>query len=112
MEIVEAQARTGTHVKEIVISGGAGRSALVRQVLADTTGLTVSAPRAEEPVLLGSAILGAVAGKLCDSVTDGMTQMSGLGDVYFPDPTAVARHNARFSVYQDLQASARRAVDV
>ena len=111
-QIIEAQARAGTHVKEVVISGGAGRSALVRQVLADTTGLTVAAPRAEEPVLLGSAILGAVAGKVCDSVTDGMTQMSGLGDVYLPDPTAVARHNARFSVYEDLQASARRAVDV
>nr|WP_303967966.1 FGGY-family carbohydrate kinase [Donghicola eburneus] len=111
-QIVEAQARTGTHVKEIVISGGAGRSALVRQVLADTTGLAVAAPRAEEPVLLGSAILGAVAGKACETVMDGMKHMSGLGEVYLPDPTAVARHNARFAVYEDLQACARRAVDV
>jgi D-ribulokinase len=111
-QIVEAQARTGTHVKEIVISGGAGRSALVRQVLADTTGLAVAAPRAEEPVMLGSAILGAVAGKACETVMDGMKHMSGIGEVYLPDPTAVARHNARFAVYEDLQACARRAVDV
>ncbi len=111
-QIIEAQARTGTHVQEVVISGGAGRSALVRQVLADTTGLPVAAPDTAEPVLLGAAILGAVAGQAHGSVTDGMSAMSSLGARFHPDPTAVARHNARFAVYEDLQAVARGAVAV
>ena len=60
-QIVEAQRDAGVNVERIVISGGAGKSALVRQILADTTGLEVAAPETDEPVLLGSAILGAVA---------------------------------------------------
>ena len=46
----------------MVISGGASRSPLVRQIVADTTGLTVALPSTAEPVLLGAAMLGAVAG--------------------------------------------------
>lgn len=111
-QITEAQARTGTHVQEIVISGGAGRSALVRQILADTTGLPVAVPRTEEPVLLGSAILGAVAGGVHGSVTQAMDKMSALDATHQPDPTAVARHGARYAIYENLQAIARRAVSV
>ena len=51
----------------MVISGGAGRSSLVRQIMADTTGLTVAVPETQEPVLLGAAMLGAVAAKSCGS---------------------------------------------
>ena len=60
-QIIEAQAAPARRFERIVISGGAGRSELVRQLLADATGKEVAAPVAEEPVLLGSAILGAVA---------------------------------------------------
>jgi ribulose kinase len=45
-----------------MISGGAGQQDLVRQLLADSAGRSVVATTSEEPVLLGSAILGAVAG--------------------------------------------------
>ena len=45
----------------MVISGGAAQSPLVRQIMADTTGLAVALPATPEPVLLGSAMLGAVA---------------------------------------------------
>ena len=46
----------------MVISGGAGKSALVRQIMADTTGVPVALPATAEPVLLGASMLGAVAG--------------------------------------------------
>ena len=54
--------RTGVDSDVMVIGGGAGRSPLVRQIMADTTGLTVAFPQTQEPVLLGAAMLGAVAG--------------------------------------------------
>jgi ribulose kinase len=60
-QIIEAQKKAGAHVKRIVISGGAGRLRLVRQLLADATGIELAAPNTEEPVLLGAAILGSVA---------------------------------------------------
>jgi D-ribulokinase len=59
-QIVRAQQEKGIPTDTIVVSGGAGQSPLVRQLLADTTGQTVAASTSPEPVLLGSAILGAV----------------------------------------------------
>ena len=63
----------------MVISGGAGRSSLVRQIMADTTGLTVAVPETQEPVLLGAAMLGAVAGRSCGSIGEAMASMSAIG---------------------------------
>ena len=45
----------------IVVSGGAAQSPLVRQIIADVCGKPVEAPATAEPVLLGSAMIGAVA---------------------------------------------------
>ncbi|HYC24993.1 MAG TPA: FGGY-family carbohydrate kinase, partial [Roseiarcus sp.] len=45
----------------LVVSGGAGRSNLVRQMIADATQKKVGAPETSEPVLLGAAMLAAVA---------------------------------------------------
>src|SRR5436190_16139928 len=61
------------------ISWGAGRSSLVRQIMADTTGLTVAVPQTQEPVLLGAAMLGAVAGGCCGSIGEAMASMSAIG---------------------------------
>src|SRR6266852_974252 len=70
----------------MVISGGAGRSPLVRQIMADTTGLTVAIPKTQEPVLLGAAMLGAVAGRTCGSISEAMASMSAIGRL--SEPTA------------------------
>ena len=61
-DVVDALRAHGVESELMVISGGAARSALVRQIMTDTTGLTVALPRTPEPVLLGAAMLGAVAG--------------------------------------------------
>jgi len=63
-DVVEAFRSHGVDSDMMVISGGAGRSPLVRQIMADTTGLTVAVPETQEPVLLGAAMLGAVARSL------------------------------------------------
>ena len=70
----------------MVISGGAGRSSLVRQIMADTTGLTVAVPETQEPVLLGAAMLGAVASGCCGSIGEAMASMSAIGCL--SEPTA------------------------
>ena len=61
-DVVDAFRSHGVDSSMMVMSGGAGRSPLVRQIMADTTGLTVALPETQEPVLLGAAMLGAVAG--------------------------------------------------
>ena len=85
-QIIEAQRAVGIPTDTIVISGGAGQSPLVRQVLADATGLTVAASTSPEPVLLGSAILGAVAAGHYPDISMAMSAMSELGDIHQSRP--------------------------
>jgi D-ribulokinase len=78
-DVVEAFRSHGVDSDLMVISGGAGRSPLVRQIMADTTGLTVAVPETQEPVLLGAAMLGAVAGNVYGSIGEAMASMSAIG---------------------------------
>jgi D-ribulokinase len=106
-QIIETQAQAGAPIESVMISGGAGRQDLVRQLLADATGKRVLATEAEEPVLLGSAILGAVAGGAYPAVEDAMTRMSRVSRVYEPDADVAARHTERYRAFEQLQTVAR-----
>src|SRR6185437_15023106 len=50
-DVVDAFRAHGVDSDLMVIAGGAGRSSIVRQIMADTTGLAVALPRTQEPVL-------------------------------------------------------------
>jgi D-ribulokinase len=107
-QIIEAQAAAGAPIERIVISGGAGRDDLVRQLLADATGKPVLAITCEEPVMLGAAMLGAVAAGCCDSVRAAMSTMSAIGRRYEPAGGEIAAlHATRFHAFIRLQAVAR-----
>ncbi len=60
-QVIRSLEAGGYEFDTLVASGGAGGSALVRQIIADATGKRVAAPETSEPVLLGAAMLGAVA---------------------------------------------------
>src|SRR4051795_7390304 len=85
-DVIEAFSAHGVSSNIIVMGGGAGRSPLVRQIMADTTGLTVALPQTQEPVLLGAAMLGAVAAGAYPSIGQTMASMSVLGRL--TEPTA------------------------
>ena len=85
-DVIDAFRSNGVNSDLIVIGGGAGRSALVRQIMADTTGLAVAVPDTPEPVLLGAAMLGAVAANAHRSIGDAMAAMSAISGL--SDPTA------------------------
>jgi len=107
-QIIEVQAAAGAPIERIVISGGAGRQALVRQLLADATGKPVLATQAEEPVLLGAAMLGAVAGGCFDDLSSAMAGMSSISKTYDPVGGAIADlHETRFGAFKKLQSVAR-----
>jgi len=94
-------------IDTIVVSGGAGQSPLVRQLLADTTGTIVAATTSQEPVLLGSAILGAVASGRYADIGEAMSAMSEMGETYQPNPASIAWHERRFRAFEMLQQVAR-----
>ena len=108
-QIIETQAAAGAAIEQIAISGGAGRRDLVRQLLADATGKPVLAVEAEEPVLLGAAMLGSVAAGAFHSVEAAMARMSRIGQTFEPEHGAIAGiHNARFKAFTQFQAVARQ----
>jgi D-ribulokinase len=99
-DVVEAFRSHGVDSDLMVISGGAGKSSLVRQIMADTTGLTVAVPETQEPVLLGAAMLGAVAGRSCGSIGEAMASMSAIGRASEPTAPGMADfHRTKRQVY-------------
>lgn len=109
-QIVEASRAQGAQIEALVLSGGAGRHALVRQLLADTTGLPVEIPASPEPVLLGAAILGATAAGAYPGIGAAMATMTRHDCVVPPASGAIAAlHAARFEAYQTLQQAETRA---
>ncbi|WP_234187308.1 FGGY-family carbohydrate kinase [Shinella sp. NM-101] len=108
-QIIDAQAAAGAPVEKIVISGGAGQLDLVRQLLADATGKPLLATRSEEPVLLGAAILGSVAGKAFADVRPAMAALSATDRTYLPAGGETADlHAARYDAFKRLQDLARK----
>ncbi|WP_323768471.1 FGGY-family carbohydrate kinase [Antarctobacter sp.] len=107
-QILDAQAACGVAPDTVVISGGAGASALVKQVLADAAGITTAEPTSPEPVLLGSAMLGAVAAGHFDTLATAMAEMSSLDRRFTPAAGATREMQARrYRRFTALQAAAR-----
>jgi D-ribulokinase len=91
----------------LVVSGGASRSPLVRRIIADATGKRVGAPVASEPVLLGAAMLGAVAAGKYDAGS-AMAAMSRLADEIAPQGGEIAQfHAKKRRAYNLMQESER-----
>ena len=83
---------------------------MVRQLLADTTGVEIAAPGTEEPVLLGSAILGSVASGVHRDIHEAMEKMSSFAARYTPHKGQVRElHETRFEIFEQLQSVARQA---
>jgi FGGY-family pentulose kinase len=107
-QIIETQAKSGASIERVVISGGAGASPLVRQILADACGKPVVAPASEEPVLLGSAILGSVAAGVYPDVRQAMEALSKTAADYTPAGQDVAAiHERRYQAFLNLQQVSR-----
>ena len=107
-QILAAMAVSGVAIDTIVISGGAGQSPLVRQLLADCTGVAVAASQSPEPVLLGAAMLGAVAAGGYADLATAMPAMSRLGEIYLPVGGELGHwHERRYQAFLALQEAGR-----
>lgn len=94
-DVIDAFATHGVGTAMIVTAGGAGRSPLVQQLIADATGRPVAVPHTPEPVLLGSAMLGAVASGAFASLDQTMTSMSAIGRLTRPGPPVIRDFHLR-----------------
>jgi D-ribulokinase len=112
-QILAALRVRGYDPDTIVMSGGAAKSRLVRQISADATGLDVAVPVCAEPVLLGAAMLGAVAAGDFADLGAAMAAMAQDGSSHSPASGHIARfHAAKRAVFEDLQRVERRAREI
>ncbi len=97
--IIETLNQTGYRIDTILASGGFTKNPVFLREHADATGCRIVLPEEPEAVLLGAAILGAVAGGAYASVQEGMAAMTRAGRVIEPDPEARAFHDRKYAVF-------------
>jgi ribulose kinase len=101
--IIEAMNAQGYRIDTLLATGGDTKSPLFVREHADATGCRIILPEEPEAVLLGSAILGAVAAGDQPSVLSAMTKMSHAGRVIEPGSAAVQDFHARkYRVFQAM----------
>jgi L-ribulokinase len=102
--IIENFTTHGVAIDQIVAVGGiAERSPLAMQILADTSGLTVTVPGTGEVPARGAALFGGLAAGVFASIDAAITATRpDTAHIYRPEATAVAVYEELYSIYREL----------
>ncbi|KAL4334067.1 hypothetical protein GQ457_07G041680 [Hibiscus cannabinus] len=102
--IVEHCNANGHKIDTLLACGGLSKNSLFIQEHADIIGCPIILPRESESVLLGAAILGAVAAKKYTCVSEAMKALNAAGQVIHPstDPRVKKYHDAKYRIFQEL----------
>jgi ribulose kinase len=100
--IIEAMNAKGYDIRRIHLSGGHLKNRLFIQENADVTGCKIILPKEPEAVLLGSAIIAAVAGGEFPDVLQGMKSMSHAAKVIEPNPSTTPFHDAKYEIFKEM----------
>jgi FGGY-family pentulose kinase len=103
--IIEELNRHGYSIDTIFATGGGTKNPVFLREHADITGCRIVLPREPEAVLLGAAVLGAVAAGRFPNVFAAMKAMSSVGQVIIPSGGRVGNyHAAKYQVFQRLHS--------
>jgi FGGY-family pentulose kinase len=101
--IVDEMNRRGYAIDTLLACGGGTKNPVFLREHADITGCRLVLPREPEAVLLGSAVLGAVAARAYPSVLAAMSAMNAAGVALEPGRGPVRRfHEAKYRVFHRL----------
>lgn len=101
--IVQSMNKAGYEIETLLVCGGGSKNPLFLQSHADATGCDVILPHEPEAVLLGSAMLGAVAAGAYADVEAAMQEMSRPGRTIRPRSGGVSTyHDAKHRVFQRM----------
>jgi FGGY-family pentulose kinase len=100
--IVEAMNESGYAIRKIHLTGGHIKNRLFIQEHADITGCEIVLPKEPEAVLLGTAILGAVASGEFSDLFHGMTSMCQAAKSISPNPSTAAFHQAKYDIFKEM----------
>jgi FGGY-family pentulose kinase len=100
---LEALATKGYGVGTLLLGGGHTRNELLVELYADATGCTIIEPTAPDAVLLGTAMIAAVAARIHGSLAKAATAMQQPGRPRRPDPKAAARYDRDYHILLEMQ---------
>jgi ribulose kinase len=101
--IIEEMNRGGYRIRTLIACGGDTKNPVFVREHADATGCRVVLPREPEAVLLGSAMMGAVASGDCTSMIDAMSAMSAADRIVEPSGGHVAAYfDAKYRVFHRM----------
>jgi FGGY-family pentulose kinase len=102
--ILQEMTAAGLVVDVLVLSGGLARNPLYLREMADATGCRIVVPDQAEPVLLGSAMMAAVAADAQPDLPQAMRAMGGPGAEIAPRADLMAYHDRKYQVFRRMQA--------
>lgn len=102
--ILAALEQSGHRIDTLLACGGDTKNPLFVREHADITGCRLALPREPEAVLLGSALLGAVAAGRHPSIIEAMGAMSGAREILAPRAETAAYHARKYAVFQRMHA--------
>ena len=92
----------GYDIDTLICCGGGTKNALFLQQHANITGCRLLLPKEMESVLLGSAMLGAIASGKYQNLMEAMAAMSHLGHSINPEYATAEYHNRKYKVFHQL----------
>ncbi len=101
-DIIEAMNAAGYRIERIFATGGGTKNPVWLQEHADITGCSIVLAQEAEAVILGSAILAAVAAGAFPNIPEAMRAMSHAGEVIQPNPANAEYHQAKFEIYREM----------
>lgn len=100
--ILEEMNRKGYAIKTLMVCGGGTKNPVFLREHADSTGCTLILPKEPEAVLLGSAVLGAVAAGAYPSVLAAMNTMTAAHKVIEPNTAVKSYHDKKYRVFHRM----------
>jgi len=101
-DVLRALSEAGYQIEQIYATGGSIRNRYWLQEHADATGCRIIINREPEAMLLGGAILGAVAAGAYPSLPAAMHAMSQPERVVEPNPATAEYHAVRFEIFREM----------
>jgi FGGY-family pentulose kinase len=102
--IIEALNAKGLKIDTIHACGGGTKNPLWLREHADITGCSIVLPREPEAMLLGTAMLAAVASDAYSSVGEAMGAMGHAGRIVRADASTKKYHDAKYAIFRRMYA--------
>ena len=106
---LEVARSSGLEIKKTKICGGGAKSPLWRKMIANIMNLTVETIESEEGPALGGALLAAVGCGVFRDTKEAAAAVVKVTGQQIPDPTLVARYEARYQTFRKLYPALKDA---